>query len=329
MNPKARIAKRFAGGSIPLVSLSPGGVAESDTSQGLESYAWACWVDARDGRLRLDRVGDRAINPDAPYVSFLELVSGVGFSHLSLAFDQNMRRVVAWTQAHTVTVSRVAATLVEERQSWAGEDCILFWDGLLLDAAGGDSTEVIAFYLSADRLSVRFRLQSDNFGVEYTYGTLSEPCSLDAIARTGHNLGLYLSPKGKKPVVSIISDPYPVRVKEDTFGIGAAVQSGELFEVIVLRDPVLETINMSTALQIGVYFNTVLTPDSVLEPFTFGSTFFSGVYLNTIISSDLVSEPFTFGTALQSGVYVDIVVQRDLVSEPFTFGTALQGGSYV
>ncbi len=327
--PRAKTARRFAGGHVPLIAFAPGGIAEGDVSQGLEAAAWACWVDARDGKIRLDRVGDRDVDPDAAQVSFLEAENSQGFTKISLAFDQNSRRVVAWsTREQIITVSRVAGTLLEERQSWQGEDCLLFWDGLLLDAVI-DATEVIAWYLSLDRMIVHFRLQSDNFGIEYTYANLTEPCSLDAIARASHSLSLYFSPKGKKPVVNVVSDPYPIRVKDDAFSIGASVQSGELFEVIVLRDPVLETVIFDTALQIGVYFDVVLTRDTVIEPFTFGATLSSGIYVNVVQTIDLTGEPFTFGASLFSGVYVDVIVQRDQVSEPFTFGASLLGGSYV
>lgn len=327
--PRAKIVRRFAGGHIPLIALSPGGVAEGDTSQGLEAAAWVCWVDARDSQLKIDRVGDRPVNFNAPVVSFLESVNGSRFSRLSLCFDQNARRVVAWSENDTVTVSRVAIAGTEERQQWSGVDGLLFFDGLLLDSSGGDETECIVWYLSTDRTRVLFRLQSDNYAIEYTYAILPEPCSLDQIARTNNAISLYLSPKNKRPVIAVISAPYPVRVKDDALGITAGIVSGELFEIIVKRDPVLEPLTFDTSLSSGAYFEVIVKRDAVLEPFAFGAALSSGVYVVAVVSIDAVLEPFTFGAALSSGVYVDVIVSRDAVLEPFTFGASFVGGSYV
>ena len=70
-----------------ILDYERGGVAVQDTSQGVNSYVWACWVD--DIHVTIQREG-------APPVAVFEQV---GILEISFAFDQNMRPQFAYKLA--------------------------------------------------------------------------------------------------------------------------------------------------------------------------------------------------------------------------------------
>jgi hypothetical protein len=330
VNPRAATARRFAGGRLPLVALALYGIADGDPSQGLEVSAAACWVDAGNGAVRFqDGIRTTAVDPLALVASGLEGVDGRRFTKLSLSPDQNSRRVIAWTENGVCTVSRIFAN-ADRRDSFEGEDCVLFWDGWLLGAdATGTATDVIAFYLSPDRLEVRYRLQVENYGVERVYGTLNEPCSLDAVARNGLNLALYLSPKGsRRETRALVSAPYPVRLG-DGARIGVALQAGDYFEVIVLCDPTLETVGVGAALQSGNITETVVTRDAVLETVSVNVALHNGQNTETIIMRDGIEEACSLSSALQTGAYLEVIVSSDPLADAAILSSELRDGVYV
>jgi hypothetical protein len=328
---RAAVAKRFAGGRIPLVALSLFGVAEGDASQGLEVSAAACWVDSKLGEIRFQTgLGLQPVNPEANIASFLNGVDGRHFSKISLCPDQNSRRVIAWTENGVISVSRVVISgldLVERRDSFAGLDCVLGFDGFLKSPESGEATDIIAFYLSADRKNLNYRLQFENFAIERNWSTFTVPVSLDVVARSENSLTTWVSPRNGT-AFSVVSDPYPVH-SSDNANLGVSLHGGVHYEVIVQRDPVLEGSSLGALLQAGTSFVTIVQIDPVLEGSSLGALLQAGVHFVTITQGDPILEGSSLGAQLQNGVSVDVVVDGGLYNEGSNLGVSLFGGSCV
>jgi hypothetical protein len=328
---QAAVAKRWAGGLLPLLAMSAYGIADGDASQGHSVSAAAVWVDARDGKIRFQTgVGSTPVNPEAPIDPYLLDLDGRKFSKLGLMPDQNSRRVISFVQDGVCTVSRVISN-VDRRDSWAGHDCVLFWDGFLLDSdRSGAASDIIAFYLSVDRLIVLYRLQNENFQIEHVYGTLEKQCSLDAVAISGLSLALYLSPKKTAPGdrTNVISAPYP-SFSSDNFYFSAAFQSGLLFNLIVACDPTQESFTLSSNFQGGIYFQVVVGADLNAESLSMTSSFSSGVLQIVVVLPDSTAEVLNFTTNLQSGdLKIVVIEQGNPYVESLSFAVALWGGVY-
>lgn len=330
MRARAATATRWAGGKIPLLALSLYGVADGDASQGLEVSRAACWVDARDGTLRMQMIGSSEVDADAPAVPEFAGQDGRRWSGLSLCPDQNSRRIIAYSEGGQITVSRLVPdgpSLAERRDTWAGEDCRLGFDAWLLDAANGEQTDVIAFYLSSDRLKLCYRVQRENFAIEHIYQTLEQPCSLDVVARAANSLSVWVSPRGA-PAVSVISDPYPARAR-DGVRLDVALVGAEYFELIVVRDPVAEGLSYAVTLQGVTHGETIVQRDTTLEGLGFSLVLQGAAYAQTIISSDSYLEGLSLAVALQGATYTNTVIDGGAYGEGLSYAVALVGVSYV
>lgn len=73
----------------PLVDYEVGGIAVGDTSTGLAGYDWTAYFDPDTSNVYLYR-------EDSGIDSKVVLVNRPGITRVALAFDQNMRPVLAW-----------------------------------------------------------------------------------------------------------------------------------------------------------------------------------------------------------------------------------------
>lgn len=76
----------------PLIDYEVGGVAINDPSQGLRGYDWTAEFDPADGWVYVWR-------EDQGKASKVAVLQRPGITHLGLAFDQNMRVHLCWTDA--------------------------------------------------------------------------------------------------------------------------------------------------------------------------------------------------------------------------------------
>lgn len=325
--PKVRTAPRFAGGRNLLLSLTPGPVAEGDTSAGLDGYGWAYWVDPQ-GVIRHQRAGDAPLSPDAPTPSFMAGVDGRALYRISAAFDQNARRVLALSTQDQVTVSYLipGPVDVEQRVSFAGCDALVFWDGLMRDYRAGEPTDVGIYYLSPDRLRLCYRLQLESYSTEHVLATLLTPCSLDTIARSGLTVAFYLGASGK--TLSLVSDNYPARGR-DALSLGVTLQSGIHYEVVVQRDDIREQLNVSGALSGGNYYESIILRDPNSENIGVSAQLWAGSYFAVIVSRDPTSESVAASVSFQAGSYANVVNDAGGYGDGVSVSAALLGGSYV
>jgi len=138
-----------------MVDYELGGAALNDPSQGLTVKPWRLRVVGND--VRIDAI---------PTVSEVTLFTAPGITEASLAFDQNMRPIVAYVQsgvaklwwydtlAQTTVVTELGADVLTPR--------VTLDDKRPWQVAASD---VILAYVRNNNLY--FRAQRDRFGVEY------------------------------------------------------------------------------------------------------------------------------------------------------------------
>lgn len=321
-SPKAKSAPRFAGGRHVLVSLARGPILESDTSQGIDVATWAAWQ-APDKSLHLSLLnGSQSRLSPAPFG--LETFAD-RLDRIALSFDQNGRRVLGLSSAGTISLSRLLPGPVESRVIWAGVDCLLWFDGLFRDVAGGEPTDVIAFYLPASRDAILYRIQSENFAVERTYHGLSQASSLDHIALSQNRLVLYVTGKDKT-TSSVVSERYPLR-SADSMMVGAAFVSGVDAQIIVSPDLIAEPLTVGAAILGGIDFSPLVLPDSSTEPLTLAALILSGSDVLVITSPDSSTESMTVAASVLAGVDTLVLVTSDPLAESMTVGAAIISGS--
>lgn len=141
-------------GSVGAEDWEKGGVAVQDASQGLMSHTWRIYVSALD--VMLQRNGEAAT----------VLFQQSGIIEIALAFDQNMRPVVAYRTSNNFTFLRWYDSAAQVYTTDTFSD--IRNARLTLDdkrAASTDFSDVIFAYLRGTSLC--YRQQRDRYTVEY------------------------------------------------------------------------------------------------------------------------------------------------------------------
>ncbi|WP_444919320.1 hypothetical protein ACJJID_00295 (plasmid) [Microbulbifer sp. CnH-101-G] len=153
------VASPFIGGAaLPVRAITDyqrGGVAIQDPSRGLNFQTWRARV-MEDGK---------AIVLDAQQVAASTFITGNNITEVSLAFDQNMRPVIAYVEAGTAKLYWY--------DSSQGAQVTTSWPGVItprvsLDdkrSTQGGTNDVIFAYLKSGNLY--HRQQRDRYGSEY------------------------------------------------------------------------------------------------------------------------------------------------------------------
>ena len=335
----------------PRVMASTGG----GTFEELFGYAWLALLDRRERRLRLFQAqaggAPWAIGGDPSAAEWVEtsvpdLVHPVReVRHLSLAFDQAARHVVAYEREGEVWVRQWDPVRGEYvmRGPWPGVDPVL-----VMDATVGyhvPDSDVLLFHLTPDRKSLVMRVQRELYANAHTVETFAEEAMLDqgvVLPYQFELLGSFASaPDGTGLVLR--SDLYPVRA-EDNLGVASldAPASGVYWPVVVVRDLGADTLGVAnlSAPASGVYMPLVIVEDLGID--TLGTAGLaapaSGVYHPVVVVQNLGTD--ALGTAQLAapgaGNYALVVVVVDLTQSPYgvdSLGTAQlsapTGGSYV
>jgi len=332
------------------------GATGSGSLSELYGYAWMAVLDKAEQRLRLFQavgpggdpwpLGAAPTGADWAEVPVPDLPQPVQeLRHLTLAFDQAARHVVAYEREGEVWVRQwdpLAGDYVM-RGPWPGVDPVL-----VMDAEAGfyiPNSDVLLFHLSPDRKTLYMRVQREQYATAHVVETYAEPAMLDqgiALPYQFELLGsLESDPDGTGLVLR--SDMYPVRA-EDVLGAArvAAPTSGVYWPVVVVRDLGAESLGTAqvSAPASGVYLPIVVIEDLGTE--VLGTAQVSapatGDYHPVVIVRDLGVEALTTAqvAAPAGGNYALVVVVVDLTQAPYSvdsLGTAQvsapTGGSYV
>lgn len=292
----------------PIIAL-----AQGPESEGIEGrHPWATWVDIL-GQWHLGRVGV-AGNPDLlPRPSYTQDVNPLGFRALSLAFDQNNRRVIAWQTGSDLEATPPQITLsyiqtgvpeTEQRVSWSGLDPQLFWDKTLLEET---LTDIICFYLSSDRLSIKYRLQSDVYGTEYHYLTLPEPMTLVRWKILALEVSLVLVNAAGQTFETKASGLYPLYIA-DTAHHQPQLEGGAYNLIIRVLEPFTEGLTDQPRLGSGLYQEGIVVRDDLVEGLSDILRIGAGSYRLQGQEFDTVREAMPYTPRLGSGLYYLVYV---------------------
>ena len=164
-------------GLTPLEDRELGGIAHQDPSQGLMVKEWRAWIEAS---------GDIKVQPvDLSQPALLITTGAVGSNYISLAFDRNMRVVVAWRRTNIVYLYWYDSTIEAYRTTeFAGARTPrLTHDDKRVRAA--DSSDVLLFYLKDTKLCMR--MQRDRYGVEYELANVELDHALYRVGMSNKN----------------------------------------------------------------------------------------------------------------------------------------------
>ena len=168
-----------------------------------------------------------------------ELPPTINGSRHNIAFDQSGRAYLSYLGGSGIVVRQydtISGNFVE-RGPFTGLDPLLMNDyfvGLPL----GES-DVILFYLSMDRLSIKYRLQRDFFAVEYDLYTLPEAHNMDRVGVGYLRYQLWLADVDDNKLY-LTSEAYPYVIYDELGGDMSPTVSLDIAEIYELvRDDIL------------------------------------------------------------------------------------------
>lgn len=255
-----------------------------------------------------------------------------GSRRWSLAFDQAARVILAYEDAEgVVRVTRWDASLNEYVQNvtFAGVDpCVVMdasWRYLVPDS------DVLLFYLSADRTRVLCRVQRDVYAVEHEIWDYGQPVILDRVIATPLRYQVLVSDATGTPLTEmLLSALYPYPAFDHMVATAAGPSAGE-YELVVLTYDLDEGIAVTaTGPSGGAYADPVinyeLTGDA-LEAQATGPS--GGAYAEAIINYQLAEELDAVAEGPTGGDYVLAVIETSLSGEGINAtATGPTGGSY-
>ena len=256
----------------------------------------------------------------------------------SLCFDQTARPAIAWEQDDGIRLRQFdeIAGVYAITGPYAGVDPVLINDAIVNYHVPG--SDIILFYLSADRLTLNYRIQSENFDTEHALHAFASPSIIDISDNGGYRFQVRYSddlggiPGTQSDFTSLLSDLYPIYVDDAASGGLGALQDGAFVLAALVRTPNAALASGSVgALRDGTYQSVfiVRTPDPDLAAATVGALE-AGAYVDVVILRSPTAEPAVGSLgALGDGAYVLVVIARTPAAEPTTATVGpLTDGSY-
>ena len=211
MNLTAKTSKRGKH-HLPEIALYRGpeaiGVVGGGSYNDLFGHQWALVWDKSRGLVLAKNVAGAWVEQTSPEP--LPMVQK-NDRHISAQSDQAARPVIAWERQETLYVWfwNPITTRFELEMLGSGVDPVLFIDAQLNGITG--NSDVVLFYLHPDRQSIRYRLQRDRWGIEYTLAALPEPMYLDQAVALPYRYELWLGSE-TTPSHTLRSALYPIDV---------------------------------------------------------------------------------------------------------------------
>jgi len=168
-----------------LTDYERGGIAINNPSQG---------INVRDWRIRY--VGTNILISGSPYTTETTLISAVGVTEISLAFDQNMRPAVAYIEAGQPKLYWFDSFVSTQVTTLLATDIVstyLTTDDKRDVASQTNTNDILLFYVRAS--SLFYRQQRDRFSIERLLAVLTEPGVLVAAGmNTGNRVQIEVQP---------------------------------------------------------------------------------------------------------------------------------------
>jgi hypothetical protein len=216
---------------LPEVAQALGPVAEGVAGADVTALYGTRWVLAwrTSGELQLYR----DLEPVAPLNPLP--VPPRSARHISLAFDQGARPVIAWQDGAAVVVTQWDSNLgaFVQRGPFAGVDPCLVADPTVMYVISG--SDVALFYLTPDRLSLKHRVQREFYAVERDAASLAGAGYLDQVAALPWKVQAFVGhDSGDSSVFS--SALYPMSFKDHLAAALAGPTSGAIRDVLLIED---------------------------------------------------------------------------------------------
>lgn len=325
----------------PCLAWSPGPQILATTGDGsfttLYGSNWLAQV-CQDGSWRLyQRTSDEALtvvawDVEPPTVS-------ISARHPSLAFDQAAKPAIAWEDESGIWLREFneVSGAYGFVGPFAGVDPVLICDATVnYHVAGSD---VVLFYLSEDRLTLNYRIQSENFGTEHAHHTFPSAAVLDAQDIGGYRFqlrysdseGAVIGPVGDG-FTALLSDVYPIYVSEELSVSVGALEDGVYTLVVITRPEVTESVSATVgALADGVLLNVILQRAEVIDALdaTVGSLGDGVLFYAIIPRSEVVESVDAAVGSLADGVLFYVLINRSEVVDALTASVgSLEDGVY-
>jgi len=263
---------------------------------------------------------------------------GISARHVTLAFDQAARPAIAWEEADGIRLrefNEIAGNYAFIGP-FEGCDPVLLNDATVnYHVAGSD---VVLFYLSADRTKLMYRVQNENYLVEHEHLEYGTEVVLDAPDIGGYRFQLRHSDAAGEIIpetgsfLATLSDVYPIYVSE-FFGAGVhSLKEGEYELVVMKRPAVAEGLTaVVDSLGDGLLQHVIILRSGADALTGVVGGLEDGVFLNVIIQRDPVTEAVEGAVAgLEDGAYVLSVIQRTTQTDGMTGVIGgLRDGAYV
>ena len=192
--------------------------------------------------------------------------------NITAQFDQAARLILAGEGApgspeqNQIFVNQYDAQSISYvlRGPFSGHTPVLFNDGLLASLSDSD---LVLFYMSLDRLTVHYRLQRDNFGVEYTYIAFSNTgvtYYLDqaSLVSASVQLALWVSDDTK---VYITSDAYPRNVNDAT-SLSTEMADANWDLILIEHQAENDSSTLVSQFADGEWFSTLVERSAISSP---------------------------------------------------------------
>ena len=244
---------------VPEVALCRGafggeGITGDGSYSSLYSGFW-CLVLEKSGTLKLGRLIGSSWVEVVP-LSVLPVLPKSA-RHISMAFDQAARPLIAWEVSSQIFVHQWDGNTSQyvTRGPFAGVDPALFMDAQVLKSSV--NSDVILFCLNPARDAVKFRLQRDQFGIESNLIAVASNSSLDAVVLEEYRYRLALGNTNNAQSM-LVSTTYPIVISLiKTMLASGAWQAGAEFEQIITALG-SETMLASGAWTAGAEFEAII-----------------------------------------------------------------------
>lgn len=254
----------------------------------------------------------------------------VGSRRWSLAFDQSARVILAYEGSDGVV--RVTRWDAGENQyvqnvSFAAHDpCVVidaWWSGDIPDS------DVLIFYLSADRERVMARVQRELYAVEHLIWDFEAAVILDrVIAAPLRYQALVSDAMGAPLPLQLLSDPYPYLVREAMAAAATGPSVGE-YRLMVLERELAEALTVAaTGPSAGAYLDPILThllAESLGVEATGPS---AGAYLDVILRHNLAEALEVEAAGPSAGAYALVVLTTERQEALTVAASGPTGGTY-
>lgn len=257
----------------------------------------------------------------------------------SLTFDQAARLIMAYESGGTIFVTRWDPSEGEYKSNvdFPGVDPVLLVDATVMFHVPG--SDIVLFYLSADREQVRYRIQGETYATPHTLYDHEAPLVLDRAERLPWRYQLLVSDADGEPitdasVVQVLrSELYPLRVR-----IAAAqaqitgVGDGDYVQVIVpVVTPNEEIEAIITGIGDGDYGEPLVEADAGREEIEAAITGVGdGDYVEPIVEAEPDREQIEAAiTGVGDGDYQEVIIALEVdIGEVEVTITGIGGGTY-